>query len=680
MASAKKRRGRERKAARKNASNDRNAHSNGGKVSSGRDNNNNESQSSSAIISHESIVRRTVEGVRRGSDNFTLFASSCLFDTTTDIRIIDGLIKEGLLDATLGLLGRCNEDFGSVMCDIGGGDLQTPASWVVIIERAVTVSIGHSQIIDNIGPLVSCMCDDVERKFFGSKKYWHESILPFIAMIERLLVIDSNVTKLCQYEGLFERVAQWWFWQYYRPDIVDELKAFITSTSDVKSCLTYVDSISGFVRTTHLIGEDAMFRVIEWVRKTMKIEDFSLINCMGNENAKKMLGDIGPIVSRAYDPNCKVSFVGGIIRHMKNLGDRRKYFQALTIFIHCADCVDKDVITEMIDYGFKFTSEYEDANVATQLIFSMISQKMEDGSQQPNDSRTAFAIRAGLLDLCMKMIACFGGVNNAGRIMISVSSILQNVYFLSFHKKTSKAIGAKRGHLISELERLRENQQLTNNDSNECKLALCMIQSIIDITSTNCFVCNKVTERKDMKKCAACKSVCYCSKECQRIDWQNGGHDCACEIIIDGMNKVDPHSLDTSLDTSEREAAKLKALERNMMMAQNSLFLEHAGTIRERLAAKGLPCSEYLVHFDLGQCPLAVKVMKYNECLHSGMKNWLEEIMRSDGSILCIYQSPFFSGKTDTRYSVLHRLFPVGWISPATNEKVGVHSTMLEEE
>ena len=72
----------------------------------------------------------------------------------------------------------------------------------------------------------------------------------------------------------------------------------------------------------------------------------------------------------------------------------------------------------------------------------MITQKIDHGDAElPNDSRTAFAIHAGLLDLCVEMIARFGGDKNARGIVCWITSILRNIYLLSFHKKTSKAIG-----------------------------------------------------------------------------------------------------------------------------------------------------------------------------------------------------------------------------------------------
>ena len=378
---------------------------------------------------------------------------------------------------------------------------------------------------------------------------------------------------------------------------------------------------------------------------------------MGKEtdDAKNMLGKIAttPIVSRAYDPNCKVSLVGGIIRQMKTFNDRgdREDIPALAILVGYAECFDKDVITEMIDLGNNFTSEYDDANVITRLVCSMISQKIEDGKVQPNDSRTAFAIRAGLLEFCTSMIARFGRDKN-DRLVCWVISILENIYLISFHKKTSKAIGDKRGNLLIESQRLKENQLVVSNTQYE--KALHIIQSILDITSTSCYFCNQVTERKDMKKCVACKSVCYCSKECQRKDWQSGGHEQHCEEFLRNVR-----------DTT----AKLKGLRRNITMARKRLFLENADSIRLQLAAKELPRSEYIVRFDLFQCPLAVTVMAWTEYFVScRSKKWFEEnIQLDDENIMCIYESPFFSGNSNEpgcpENLIVYTLYPREWLS-----------------
>ena len=42
---------------------------------------------------------------------------------------------------------------------------------------------------------------------------------------------------------------------------------------------------------------------------------------------------------------------------------------------------------------------------------------------------------------------------------------------------------------------------------------------------------NSLCEKNWTLRCSACKSVGYCSKECQKIDWQQG-HKAACKLIV----------------------------------------------------------------------------------------------------------------------------------------------------
>ena len=200
MASAKKRRGRDRKAARKN-------------------NINNDNGRTIRPTSWE----RGIELVRRGHFVTTSSAIARFRDNEGERPLF---VRAGLLDVVFDHLGRCNEDFGSVMSDIGG-DLQTPVIWVELLLSVTVSDECHSQIIDNIDPLFRCMCDDVERKLFGSKKYWHQAIFQFAGIIYRMLSVESNFTKLSQYEGLIEKIVQWWFWESHRLDFILEFEEFL---------------------------------------------------------------------------------------------------------------------------------------------------------------------------------------------------------------------------------------------------------------------------------------------------------------------------------------------------------------------------------------------------------------------------------------------------------------------
>jgi hypothetical protein len=41
-----------------------------------------------------------------------------------------------------------------------------------------------------------------------------------------------------------------------------------------------------------------------------------------------------------------------------------------------------------------------------------------------------------------------------------------------------------------------------------------------------CAGCNTVKKLEELNKCAGCKNICYCSKECQKKDWKNHKINC----------------------------------------------------------------------------------------------------------------------------------------------------------
>ncbi|KAJ6584259.1 hypothetical protein B0H10DRAFT_870342 [Mycena sp. CBHHK59/15] len=43
--------------------------------------------------------------------------------------------------------------------------------------------------------------------------------------------------------------------------------------------------------------------------------------------------------------------------------------------------------------------------------------------------------------------------------------------------------------------------------------------------------CGKILRRKEFKRCSACDSRYYCSKDCQTLDWSEGGHRAECRRI-----------------------------------------------------------------------------------------------------------------------------------------------------
>ena len=73
----------------------------------------------------------------------------------------------GILSAVFNFLQRCEDETFGVVMAIVGGDLATPSTWIEFITKASELEPScRLQIVQNIGPLVKCMCSDTKRVFF----------------------------------------------------------------------------------------------------------------------------------------------------------------------------------------------------------------------------------------------------------------------------------------------------------------------------------------------------------------------------------------------------------------------------------------------------------------------------------------------------------------------------------
>jgi len=104
-------------------------------------------------------------------------------DTATELLSNNATITDSdtiskALPSVLLFLMRCeDETFQQVVASVRG-DLTSPSKWIrILLSAAINVASCRLQIAENIGPLVSCFCNDTERLFFKSNKHWRDGIL-----------------------------------------------------------------------------------------------------------------------------------------------------------------------------------------------------------------------------------------------------------------------------------------------------------------------------------------------------------------------------------------------------------------------------------------------------------------------------------------------------------------------
>lgn len=123
----------------------------------------------------------------------------------------------------------------------------------------------------------------------------------------------------------------------------------------------------------------------------------------------------------------------------------------------------------------------------------------------------------------------------------------------------------------------------------------------------SCHLCGK-EESDELKllRCGGCRSVCYCSKECQKKDWKTQ-HKAVCKQLSVGDAKQPMHSdhLETALDLKNRVQKALqdcpKELRRffTLFFESNPKASDHSETVShmKRLMLKQTRCNRQVTLF-----------------------------------------------------------------------------------
>ena len=593
-------------------------------------------------------------------------ATAVLCAIPKEERSMTPIVKSGILSTVLSFIKRCRTDtFDNVVLTayaahsgtVGfSGTLESPIYWIGILRVAVKQEDDCSSelIAENIGPLVRCMCNDTERLFFKSNKHWMEGIATFSGLISDMIIklaesTDKKVMNtLLKHEGLLSSIIQWGLWDNDRPDISKELKdGHINGELSVDACVQIVS-----------VGRVTVANLVESV---YQMKDGKRLITTEGRGLLKTIGST-PIVNQDYDPTCMVSYVEGLIRAVKKEGWERNGLNIISHLIAETDCIDKGVITEMIDLGANYRHNVESAELVTKFAARMIRIEISEEKSQPNDTRTAFAIRAGLFEMCFGFIESFyrhSSITFDDGLFHFIGRVFFIVHEVVLHQKTAKAIRSKRIMIEEKLVCLEQNTDITSYT--ECRDILGMVKSILGLSGSYCCRCNKSLSKTEIMECSGCGRMMYCSRSCQREDWLNG-HNVTCgkSYTADLAGQFQGRIIET-VSNDERDATKIEDLEINMSMIQLKLFLDNSETILAQVKSLNLNFCDCLVVFDICNCPIEVEVKNYTDVFERpDLQKGFEE-SRSMDNITCLYYSSIYSGNRKG-YVARQRLFPHEWL------------------
>jgi hypothetical protein len=462
------------------------------------------------------------------------------------------------------------------------GNLRTPISWIWILAHFGKLDQCKLDIANGIQSIIRCLTDDTKRLFFKSNLYWYEAITPLLGLVSKLLLPSpgdrSNVTTaavydiLLQSEGFLDSIVQMCFWSSYRPDILKEFESH-----------HFVDGIvRDGIKELEYFAQKVMKHIIVIGNAILSPEFDDEFNRSFSQEAMDQMTSTAktPVVSRSYDPECKINYIVGTIRMLKNVNSddsvhRRNYFDTLFL-VFTTDCVDYDLLAEVIEFGIRFTAKIEEANCILSLSCSMLERRAQ-GNNYPIDRRIAFAIKSGLVEMFAEFLtrfACDPMAQSIARdptwdeMMGKLVYIAELIQVVAFHQYTAKAIRDRRIKIIKMLKQMRLFSFIEEKTEQFTQF-VDILSSIMDLNEGSCSRCNEPIEWRSSLFCEGCRRVAYCGVKCQKEDWRHGSHSSNCSFLTHSANVMGLTTFDVKYS---RNISKLTGLRNKLLRVKRSCF------------------------------------------------------------------------------------------------------------
>ncbi len=465
------------------------------------------------------------------------------------------VVQAGAVDKLLGFLIKTDKDFRDVLPPSGEDQIPCPSVWLNILNNFCQDGFLQPQslsrdvqykIIINLGPLFQDMSNMERRELFESRDIWIKSIMFFCNILYSLLSssferIGDFLLKQKMLQGFLVRVL---YLPISEPEIVQEIQEF----SDLRD-----DRIP----KPDIVGTAATFCACA-------------IKTIWTKQGAKNTTLIESYAGTTIRPEHKVRLMTGILSLLqwKTHGDgwyKGGYSATLSLFLILFDKAERlsgpfgvDSASEILVYIcrrhlMKYAPLNRDRffieNILTGLITigaTLVTPNL-GGKQAPVDYNVAKAIRAGLLDY---FVECCDA--NDPRAATTLEGSIRAISTTVILDETQKALLELAPAIRAKMERIQDRHPLLLPPLGNLKeiLGHPMIKAPPDDDS--CAFCQEKVEPQTIQKCPFCKTIVYCSKDCQRLNWMIHQMDCASrrkepiaqtseQLMIDGKKAFSLH-------------------------------------------------------------------------------------------------------------------------------------------
>lgn len=442
------------------------------------------------------------------------------------------VVQAGAVDRLLEFIIKTDKPFREVLPPSGLDDqIPCPSVWLNILNNfcedgflqppSLARDIQY-KIIINMGPLFQDMNNMETRELFGSRDIWMKSIMFFCNILYSLL--SSNFERIGDFllkqkmlQGFLVRVL---YLPMAEPEIVREIRAFSEQRDDR-------------IPKPDIVGTAATFCACS-------------IKVLWTKRGPKNPTLIESYAGTPIRPEHEIRLMTGLLPLLQLKSHREGWYEggysaALTLFIILFDKAERlsgpfgvDSTSEilvgvcrqhLIQYAQLTRDRFFIENILTGLVTIGASLMTPNigGRQAPVDYNVAKAIRAGLLDY---FVECCDA--NDSRVATTLEASIRTISVCVILDDTQKALQDVAPAVRAKIERIQDRHPLLLPPivSLQKVLQNPMIKPPPE-DDTTCAFCQEKTTPQKIHKCPFCKTIVYCSKECQRLNWMIHQMDCA---------------------------------------------------------------------------------------------------------------------------------------------------------
>ena len=443
------------------------------------------------------------------------------------------VVQAGAVDRLLGFIIQTDKSFRDVLPPTTTFDqnaqISCPSTWLNLLNNfcqdgflqpsSLARDIQY-KIIINLGPLFQDMSNLDQRLLFGDRDIWIKSLMFFCNVLFSL--VSSEFDRIGDFLLKQKMLQSFLVRILYLPlgelDIVQEIREF----SEHRDTRLPKPDIVGTASTFCACAIKVL-----WTKRGVKnptlIESWAGTPIRPEHELRLMTGLLPLLQMKTHGDGWYQGGYSATLTILLILFDKAKRLSGPFGVDSVAEILVGICRQHLIQYGPLTRDRFFLENVLTGLLVTGASVMTPTigGQQAPVDYSVAKAIRAGLLDF---FIECCDA--NDSRVANTIEGSIRTLKVCLILDETQKALHELAPSIRAKLERILDRHPVLIPPLQHIgELVRNPLVKAPPMEET-CAFCQDKTTPQTMQKCPFCKTIVYCSKNCQHLNWMVHQADC----------------------------------------------------------------------------------------------------------------------------------------------------------